>query len=87
MDVFEKQQQRIQQIVREIKMVKAYTTRVEAQLEELLGGVGTAQKTQSRKEKKEERMEQLRMDIKARFHNPKTKLFTNTEKARKQFSK
>lgn len=77
MNAYERQQQQIEQLLRETKIIKAYATRVETQLEELMGGVGTAQKTRLKKQEKED---ELRMRVRERFANPKAKLF-NTKKA------
>lgn len=57
--------ERIEQLLREVRTIQAYSTRVEKLLEELQGSVGTARKAQIRKMEKEEK---LRMEIRMEFH-------------------
>lgn len=57
-------QKKIDNLLREVRTVKAYSTRVEEQLLELQGGVGTAQRAQ----KKEDILrEEIREKVRLRF--------------------
>lgn len=57
-------QDSIDNLLREVRTVKAYSTRVEKMLEELRGGVGTAQRAQKRQSDKEE---EIRQKVRLRF--------------------
>lgn len=58
MEIFEKQEKRIQALLSEVRTIKSFATRVEASLLELQGGVGTARRVQSRTEQKKEEIRQ-----------------------------
>lgn len=57
-------QDSLDSLLREVRTVKAYSTRVEKMLEELRGGVGTAQRAQKRRSAKEE---DIRQKVRLRF--------------------
>lgn len=60
----QKIQNSIDNLIREVQTLKAYSTRVEKMLEELRGGVGTAQRAQ----KKEDILrEEIREKVRLRF--------------------
>ena len=54
----------IDQMLREVRTLKAYSTRVEEQLIELQGGVGTARKANR---KLDARAEEIRKKVRAKF--------------------
>lgn len=63
-------QKKIDNLLREVHTVQAFSTRVEKMLQELRGGVGTAQRAQNRKEKLKE---ELRLEIRKKFNRPYNK--------------
>lgn len=60
----QKIQNSIDNLIREVQTLKAYSTRVEKMLEELRGGVGTAQRAQK---KKDSLREEIREKVRLRF--------------------